>query len=213
MRIDNPHLSENSQFKNLILERGAVFPEKASDGELFRLKGNTKLADGLYVFEDGQWNPLARREPWIQVGTSSSININSNNVVTLPWNQTYLNDEQSFTLMSNGIKVLRSGRYEVSYNVGVRSDSSNRIRNATFYVTKQDGVQIPRSLSYLLTLDITEVESVSTGSRFVVDLKAGDVLQLKVLRSMISSVLLSIVSGTLLTIAESTTFTVQRLGN
>lgn len=99
MRVDGLKLREGTKLDNLTCPSGSVFPTEATDGELFRLKGHASLPDGLYSFENGAWELLAKVEPMVEVGTTYELDVNTSTSVPITWNRTYIISNSTFEVI------------------------------------------------------------------------------------------------------------------
>lgn len=180
MKIHGLKLEEGADIGNLTCPRGSEFPKLPSDGELFRLKGHAKLTNGLYSFEDGYWQLLAKVQPMVEVGCSTEIDVNTNTPVSIPWTNTYLISTDTFEVVGTKIKVKKAGNYEVYYSISIENRAS-LFSNKTVgvFVRLVSGYIFNRSRSYQFTSDSGFSSIFQSGSvKFTTPLYVNDTLEL-----------------------------------
>lgn len=122
-------------------------------------------------------------EQVIQVGSTSSINVNTVTPTAVPWDVEMFKDVASFvhsnTVNPSRIQVVIGGTYEINYMFSLVNDNNqrktlrSRLRlNGTNYV--------PRSACYAFTYSSSDDKATLVSSSFLVDMNAGDYLEIMV---------------------------------
>ncbi|MBS4057607.1 MAG: hypothetical protein KGZ82_09860 [Bacteroidales bacterium] len=122
-------------------------------------------------------------EQVIQVGSTSSINVNTLTPTAVPWDVELFKDVASFvhsnTVNPSRIQVVIGGTYEINYMFSLVNDNNqrktlrSRLRlNGTNYV--------PRSACYAFTYSSSDDKATLVSSSFLVDMNAGDYLEIMV---------------------------------
>lgn len=208
MKASGMDLVKGTEIKNLRCPKGQDFPKVMNEGELFHLKGNANLPDGLYLYENG-WNLLARVQPMVEVGTTAEIDVNASAVIPVSWNKTYILSSNAFTLTGSKIKILKSGTYEIYYNVSLSTAGgggllSSVLKSVAFFVRIATTNYIfNRSRTYHYANELIEVRT-SSSIKFVTPLNAGEEIELCGQR----------IGGTgrAYTISDNCTFGIRRIG-
>lgn len=183
---------------------GKDFPESPTDGELFRLKGHSSVADGLYSYEDGGWQLLAKVQPMVEVGTTYELDVNTSAVVPIRWNRTYVISTNTFEVNGSKIKIKAAGTYEVYYSISIESTTRNKAKTIGIFVRLATGYVFNRSRSYQFTADTAENDKASTSIKFTTELRVGEELELCGTR--LGS------DGQAFTISDNCTFGIRRIG-
>lgn len=204
MRIDNPKLSEGSTLENLTCPKGAEFPETPTDGELFRLKNHVVLTDGLYSYEDGGWQLIAKVEPMVEVGTTYELDVNTDVPVPIVWNRVYAISTQSFEVIGSKIRIKTAGTYEIYYNISIESLTKNKEKTIGIFVRLTTGYVFNRSKTYQFTSDTTENDKSSTSIKFTTPLAVGEEVELCGNRLG--------ADGQAFTISDNCSFGIRRIG-
>lgn len=179
MRVDGLQLREGTSVNNLTCPSGSELPDKPSDGELFRLKAHKVLPDGLYSYEDGGWELLAKVEPMIEVGTTYELDINTSRVIAINWNRVYAISTKAFEVVDGTkIRIKMSGTYEIYYNISIESIVKAKARSIALYVRLASGYIFNRSRSYQFTSDGADNTKSSSSIKFSTPLNVGEELQL-----------------------------------
>ncbi len=127
--------------------------------------------------------PTLSEEKIIQVGSSSSLDLNQISPVSVPWDVEMFKDTDAFVHSNSTnpsrIEVLTSGTYEINYMFSIvnannqRKTLRSRIRiNGTSY--------IDRSACYAFTYSISDDKATLVSSSFLVDMNANDYLEILV---------------------------------
>lgn len=178
MKIHGLNLHEGADVQNMTCPRGDVFPDNPTDGELFRLKGNTALPDGLYCFED-TWQLLAKVQPLIEVGTTYELDVNTNQPIPVVWNKTYLISNEVFELDGSRIGIKQDGDYEVYYTVSVQSTTRNKAKTIGLFVrVSKTGYIFNRSRTYQFAADSSTNDKTTASVKFTTPLRAGEAIEL-----------------------------------
>lgn len=156
----------------------------ASDISTINFRGSVDVTnDGgnqASVSIDGE---TENEEQVIQVGSSSTIDVNNATPTAIPWNIEMFKDVASFTHSNSSnpsrIQVLTNGTYEINYMFSIdnvenqRKTVRSRIRvNGTTY--------IPRSACYAFTYSSSDDNATLVSSSFLMDMNANDYLEILV---------------------------------
>lgn len=98
MLFDSINLVEGSEVTNLVVDKGAVFPSDASEGELFYNDGTGAFQEALYIFNGGIWARQLDENATINdmlpdsvtAGTYTKVTTNVKGIITSGENPTTL---------------------------------------------------------------------------------------------------------------------------
>lgn len=122
-------------------------------------------------------------EQVIQVGSTSSMDVNVTDPIVIPWNLEMYKDVETFahsnTSNSSRIQVLYSGTYEINYMFNIDNGSNQRkIIRSRLRVNGTD--YISWSTFYAFVYDQFNDKATLSSSSFLVDLDANDYIEILV---------------------------------
>lgn len=122
-------------------------------------------------------------EQVIQVGSTSSINVNTVTPTAVPWDVEMFKDDTSFvhsnTVNPSRIQVVIGGTYEINYMFSLVNDNNQR-KTLRSRVRLNGTNYVPRSACYAFTYSSSDDKATLVSSSFLVDMNAGDYLEIMV---------------------------------
>ncbi|MDA3943234.1 MAG: hypothetical protein PF694_06800 [Bacteroidetes bacterium] len=124
-------------------------------------------------------------EQVIQVGSTSSFDINTDPAVAIPWNIEMFKDGTSF-IHSNStnptrIQVLASGTYEINYMFSL-VNTTNQRKTLRSRIRVNGTTYIDRSACYAFTYSSSDDKATLVSSSFLLDLNVNDYVEILVNR-------------------------------
>lgn len=179
MKMDSPEVKDGSRITNLVCPIGIAFPTKVTEGELFRLRGSPTIPAGLYIYDNAEWGLLAKAQPFAEVGSNISTDVNTSSVVPINLNLGYYVAPSAFELIGGNVKIKIAGNYELYYSLSIDSSSSNSRKTIQTFVRKQaSGQVLSKSLGYGSISDNSNNDVVTISVTFKEQFAVGDILQL-----------------------------------
>ena len=122
-------------------------------------------------------------EQVIQVGSTSSIDINNPTPTSVPWDVEIFKDAGSFTHSNSSnpsrIQVLTGGTYEINYMFSITNDNNQR-KTVRSRIRVNGTTYIDRSACYAFTYSSSDSKATLVSSSFLMDMNANDYLEILV---------------------------------
>jgi hypothetical protein len=124
-------------------------------------------------------------EQVIQVGSTSSLDLNTDPAIAIPWNTEMFKDNASFihsnTSNPTRIQVLSSGTYELNYMFSL-VNTTNQRKTLRSRIRVNGTTYIDRSACYAFTYSSSDDKATLVSSSFLLDLNVNDYVEILVNR-------------------------------